>query len=255
MGAIRVLDRNRLARIVVVAAALLVVAGLGTLAWGGPMGNMLRYSVARPCPADAPSSDCVATLPATVISTWTDYSELPETLVSLDVPGAPAGAARNPFDGDIEALISQADAERLRVEETESVPDPVDRVEVTMFDGMVLTVTGAGGETAATSYTLMPKLAVGQYVLLVLVASGVLAGAVSLWRRGAVRRSSWLGPAVGSAFAGAFVGLVATVVTSGNVAPGWTVPILGIAVLVMTPLVAFLSARRLREPFAAQVND
>lgn len=64
-----------MALVVVAAAVLLGVAGLGTLMWGGPMETVLRYSVARSCPVDAPAADCVATLPATVTSAWTDYSE------------------------------------------------------------------------------------------------------------------------------------------------------------------------------------
>lgn len=256
MGAIRVLDRKKMARIVAGAATVFVVAGLGTLAWGGPMGTVLRYSVAGSCPADAPAADCVATVPATVTSSWTDYGEGEpyETLVSLDV--------RGPFDGDVDAWLTSTDAARLRVDDSiYELDEPVDQVEVTMFDGEVVEVVGASGETASARHVLMPKLATAQYALMVLVASAVLAGAVVLWRRLASRQgsahrrsASWLGPAVKTAIAVAVVGQAATVVTSGNVAEGWTVPILGIVVLVVTPLCAFLAAQRLREPFAAQAD-
>lgn len=242
MGAVRVVDRKRMARVVVGAAVLLGVAGLGTLMWGGPMETVLRYSVARSCPGDAPAPDCVATLPATVTSAWTDYSEgapYYETLLDLDVSG-----------DQVVAVVSHTDAERLGFEDFATVP-----VEVTMFDGGVLEVTGAGGEIATGKYVLRPKLAAGQFLLLVLAAAALLAGAGALWRRRNGHRPSWVWPAIVTATAGAVAGQVATVVTSNYVAAGWTVPILVSAVLVVAAPVAFLSTRRLREPFAAQADS
>jgi hypothetical protein len=256
VAAIRVVNRKQLVRVALGSAVILVVAGLGTLMWDGPMGTLLRYSVARLCPVDAPSSDCVATLPATVSGTWTDYGEGEpyETLLRLDVPGAPAGATRNPFEGTIEPWLTQADAERLGIEE--SVDAPAGRVEVAMFDGEVVEVTGAGGETAATRYGLLPTLAAGELFLMVLTTAAVLAGATALWRRRADRRSPhWLRPAIGTAAAGAFAGFLTTVVTSGHVAESWAVPVLGGAALVAVAPVAFLGALQLREPFAAQVTE
>jgi hypothetical protein len=259
VGAVRVLDRKRMARIVAGVAAVLVVAGLGTLAWGGPMGTILRYSVARPCPADAPAPDCVATVPATVNSAWTDYGdgEPYETLVGVDV--------RGPFDGEVSAWLAATDAARLGVDEAIYEDGEPVRVEVTMFGGEVVEVIGAGGDSVSARYGLNPKLATAQYLLMVLVAAVVLAGAVVLWRRLARRQggslrarrrsTSWLGPVVRTAIAAAFAGQAVTVVTSGHVAAGWTIPILGIVVLVVTSLCAFLSAQRLREPFAAKVAD
>jgi hypothetical protein len=238
MGAIRVVARKRMVRVVVGAAVLLGVAGLGTLMWDGPMGTVLRYSVARSCPVDAPAAACVATLPATVTSAWTDYSEgapYYETLLDLDVSGHQAGA-----------VVSHTDAERLGIEEFATTP-----VEVTMFDGEVLEITDAGGETATTKYVLRPKLAAGQFLLLVLAAAALLAGGSALWRH----RPSWVRPAVVTAAAGAVAGQLATVVTSNYVAVGWTVPILVSTYLVVAVLVAFLSTRRLREPFAGQADS
>jgi hypothetical protein len=155
-------------------------------------------------------ADCVADLSATVTSTWDE-------------------------------------AKRLRLVESDTVTE---LVAVTMFDGAVVAVT-ALGETVATRWAPMPRLAAGQFLLTLLVVAGLVACAVALWRRG---RPSWLAPAVGTAVAGAVVGavvgLLATIGTSGQVAAGWTVPILGLALLAGLP-VALLSARErkaVREP-------
>ena len=243
MGAIRVVDRKRMARVVVGAAVLLGVAGLGTLMVDGPMKILLRYSVAQSCPVDAPASACVATLPATVTGAWTDYSDSApyyETLLDLDVSGA--------APSEVVAVLTHNDVERLGVEEFASP------VEVTMFDGGVLEVTGAGGETALTRYGLRPKLATAEFLLLVFAAAALLAGAGALLRRRNAHRRppSWVGPAIATATAGAVAGQVATVATSGYVAAGWTVPILVGAVLMVAAPVAFLTTRRSREPFAGQ---
>ena len=75
-------------------------------------------------------------------------------------------------------------------------------------------------------------------------------GVIALWR---LRRPpSWLGPAIAASGAGALAGQVVTLFASGHVAVGWGGPIFCAAVLVAAAPVAFLFARRLREPFAAQ---
>ena len=152
--------------------------------------------------------------------------------------------ARADCVADLSATVTSTwdEAKRLRLVESDTVTE---LVAVTMFDGAVVAVT-ALGETVATRWAPMPRLAAGQFLLTLLVA-GLVACAVALWRRG---RPSWLAPAVGTAVAGAVVGLLATIGTSGQVAAGWTVPILGLALLAGLP-VALLSARErkaVREP-------
>lgn len=215
--------------------------------------TMWNYASAADCPAGAPAADCLATLPGTVGSVAAaggTRNDTAKAVIHVDVPDAPPGTTRF-SDGTVLVQVTPGEAEEL------GITGDGAEVEVALFDGNAIAITGPSGRTVTAQD---PPAADFLGTFLLLVGFGLLtAGGVGYgWRRlrtfgwsWRVRygtedrrvemprwiRPVWLGVG-GAAVAGALVGWLASL--AGDV---WLVPVtLGVTLL---GSIALVLSRRL----------
>jgi hypothetical protein len=133
--------------------------------------------------------------------------------------------------------LAVTDADRLGIFYTAS--DDV-HITVTMFEGMVIDVTGPNGEVARTRRALEPKLAGLELFLWSLAVVLVLAVGARVYRQVTGRRMEQL-PTFAAVGGGLFVGMVAVLATEAV----WV--FVG-GYVVAAVIVAALITRVLREP-------
>jgi hypothetical protein len=202
-------------RVVGAAVGAVVVLGLAVLAaltYHGNVAYLARYTLAEPCPSGVvPLPSCLATLPADVVMAADTYGEDDphKRKLGLDIPNAPAFTPRD-VDGTIIAWLTVAEGDRLDIpmQLTET------HVTVTMFDDMVVDVTGPNGERAETRDVVgRPALAGLELSMWSLVVALVVAVAVHVRRRLTDRRAAWLWPTLAAVGGGLVIGMTAVLVT------------------------------------------
>lgn len=239
---VRVLDRRRTTAVV----GAVVVLGLAVAAAflsNGALMSVSRYTFAEPCPSGAPSSGCLATLPADVVTTWDDYGEGEpyERQLGLDVPDAPADTPTNPYDGTVMAWLTITEAERL------GIPDDTTgdaKITVTMFDTMVVGITGPHGERAETRPVVRPAAAALELAMWSLAVALVIGVAGYVRRRLTGRHAAWLWPTLAAVGSGLLIGMTAVLATG-------TLWAFAAAYVVMAVVVATLTTRISAPPVVA----
>jgi len=235
----RVFDTRRMAGAAVGAVVVLGLSILMALMFDGAMSTVVRYKIAAPCPSAEPSSGCVATLPADIVTTGDTYGddEPSERRLGLDIPEAPVGTPHDELDGTVTAWLAVTDADRLGI--SDRADDDV-HLTVTMFEGMVIDVTGPNGEVATTRRALEPKLAGLELFLWGLAVVLVLAVGARGYRQLTGRRVEQL-PTFAAVGGGLSVGMVAVLAMD-------TIWVFVSGYVVAAVIVAALITRVLREP-------
>jgi len=238
-------------RVLGAAVGAVVVLGLAVLAslmYHGNVAYLTRYTFAEPCPSGVvPLPSCLATLPADVVTAGDTYGEDDphKRKLSLDVPNAPAFTPRDEIDGTIVAWLSISDADRL------DIPMRLGKthVTVTMFDDVVVDITGPNGERAETQDLVgRPALAGLELGMWSLVVALVVAVAVHVRRRLTDRRAAWLWPTLTAVGGGLVIGMTAVLVTG-------TLWAFFVAYVVTAIVVAALTTRVLAQPVVADEGE
>jgi hypothetical protein len=195
------------------AVVVLGLAVLASLMYHGNTAYLARYALAEPCPSGVvPLPSCRATLPADVVTATDTYGDDDphERKLGLDIPNAPAFTPRDEFDGTIIAWLPITEADRLDI----PMQLAETHVTVTMFDNVVVDITGPNGERAETrDFVGRPAQAGLELGMWSLVVALVVAVAVHVRRRLTDRRAAWLWPTLAAVGGGLVVGMTAVLVT------------------------------------------
>src|SRR4051812_42759974 len=196
------------------AVVVLGLAVLASLMYHGNVAYLARYTFAESCPsAVVPLPSCRATLPADVVTAVDTYGEDDphKRRLGLDIPDAPAFTPRDEVEGTIIAWLPITEADRLNI----PMQLAKTHVTVTMFDGMVVDITGPNGERADTQDSVRrPALAGLELAMWSLAVALVVAVAVAVYvcRRLTERRAAWLWPMLAAVGGGLLIGMIAVLV-------------------------------------------